>query len=694
MSNIPPRDIGQKELSTQDVRFRNGLDLVTPSKYTIPGTLREAQNFEININGGYTTIQGYERFDGRPSPSAAVYAILDVTITGSFSNGDTITGATSSATAVVISVETGAAQDFLVITKIVGTFNASEDLEVSASVEGNTDSAAIIGGASTQLLNAQFLNLAADEFRSDIAAVPGSGNILGVWMLNDIKYAWRNNAGATAAALFKSSTSGWTSVALGRELTFTSGGTYETLEGDTITGATSGATAVVTRVALESGTFAAGSAAGRFIFASQTGTFQAENLNVGANLNVATIAADGSAITMLPNGRFEFINNNFGGDAGVIRTYGCDGENRGFEFDGTVFAPIDSGMTTDTPTHIVAYENHLFFSFFGSAQHSAIGFPFNWSPIFGAAELAVGDTITAFKVQPGDIGNGTLAIYSSNKINMLYGTSNADWVLVDYREEVGAFAYSVQEFGMTVFLDDRGITDLNTVQAYGNFKHSTLSRLIQGFINDHKTKTDSSMIARDKSQYRVFFSDSFALYMTTENRKVVGMMPILLSNPAKVTFSMETLDGTEEMFFGSDNGFVYQLDKGTSFDGGAIEAFVTTHFIHTNSTRRKKRYKNCTLEVSGGGYAEFNFTSELGYGDTDIPQPTTVTEVADFSSAIWDTGNWDTGFWDGVVIQPSVFKLSGSAENISLLIRSNSDFFNPLTFSGSQQRFHYGRQLR
>ena len=48
----------------------------------------------------------------------------------------------------------------------------------------------------------------------------------------------------------------------GKTVTFTSGGTYEIKPGDTITGATSAATAVVMGVRLTSGTFAAGTAAG------------------------------------------------------------------------------------------------------------------------------------------------------------------------------------------------------------------------------------------------------------------------------------------------------------------------------------------------------------------------------------------------------------------------------------------------
>lgn len=78
--------------------------------------------------------------------------------------------------------------------------------------------------------------------------------------------------------------------------TFTSGGTYQVVAGNTITGATSHATGVVLAVSLTSGSWAGGNAAGTFRFRSQTGTFVAENLNVGTNLNVATIAGASTQI--------------------------------------------------------------------------------------------------------------------------------------------------------------------------------------------------------------------------------------------------------------------------------------------------------------------------------------------------------------------------------------------------------------
>ena len=80
-----------------------------------------------------------------------------------------------------------------------------------------------------------------------------------------------------------------------RTRTFTSGGTYRVRQGDTITGATSAATATVSGVGwLTTGTWALGTAEGTLYLYGQTGTFVAENLNIGAELNVATIAAGNS----------------------------------------------------------------------------------------------------------------------------------------------------------------------------------------------------------------------------------------------------------------------------------------------------------------------------------------------------------------------------------------------------------------
>jgi hypothetical protein len=76
-----------------------------------------------------------------------------------------------------------------------------------------------------------------------------------------------------------------------KTLAFTSGGTYQIKYGDVVTGVTSAKTMTVNFVRVTSGSWAGGDAAG-YLLGTPSGAYQAENLNVGAETNVATIAGD------------------------------------------------------------------------------------------------------------------------------------------------------------------------------------------------------------------------------------------------------------------------------------------------------------------------------------------------------------------------------------------------------------------
>ena len=677
------------EVKMQLIPFRGGLDTETPALLKRDGVARDAQNYECSISGGYNTVWGYERYDGQAKPSDANYAIINVTITGSFAAGNTITGVTSGATAVVIAVVTSTTPDYLAITKIVGTFNSSETLNVSGSPQGTTSSTATVDGASTVLLHAQYKNLAADRYRSDIAAIPGSGSVLGIVRLNDVLYGFRNNAGGTAAAIYKSTSSGWSLVPLLYELSFTAG-SVAPAEGGSIT--QGGVAAVVRRVVLQSGTWAGGTAAGRFIISAPTGG----NFAAGALGGATTATASGiqTAITILPGGRYSFDIYNFTGSTSTSRIYGADGVNRAFEFDGTYYVPITTGMASDTPLHIKGHKNHLFLSFLGSVQHSSLGLPYQWSVVTGAAELGMGDNVTGFATQTGGDTTAALAIFSRNKTTILYGTSSANWNIVTNSEEVGAYPYTIQNTPVTMSFDDRGVSLLQATQDYGNFDSNSVSAHIRTWTNARRTSSRASCICRDKSQYRIFFTDNSALFVTVVNGKVIGMLPILYASAIKCAWSSEDSDGTEVMYFGSDDGMVYQMDKGTSFDGANIEAWITLAYTFSKSPRTRKRYRKAMLEVNGSGYAEFGFTYQLGYNSTDIPQPGTENIITSFSSVYWDSFTWDAFIWDGVTLSPSEAQLSGTAENISLIINSSSDYYSPLTFSGAVIHYSHRRQLR
>ena len=967
------RGIGQSHIA-----FGGGLDTVTPPLELRPGLCRVANNIECDLYGGYVTTAGYEASNGKPKPSAATYSIINITLTGSISVGNTVTGVTSGATGYVIAITSG----YIAVTKITGTFVSGEVLNVAAAPQATTTSAAVVSGASTNLLNAQYNNLAADVYRADISAVPGSGSVTGVVRYNDVTYAFRNNAGGTATDIYKSSASGWVNVPLLYELPFEQGVLMAPEEGSQVSQGS--VTATVKRVALEGGSWALNSAKGRlivtaptggsfalgnitgdpsatanngvvwtsrisaadngwssvtygnglfvavsqdgtgnrvmtspdgitwtirtsaadkpwtsvtygnglfvavatnssgnlvmtspdgitwtlrasaadnnwnsvtygnglfvavgaggtgnrvmtspdgivwtirtsaadnwwrsvtygnglfvavsitgtgnrvmtspdgivwtirtsaadngwssvtygaglFVAVSDTGTgnrvmtspdgitwtirtsaanYQWWGVTYGAGVFVATATNGGAngvmtspdgitwtlrasannqwlsvtygnglfvavafsgtgnrvmtspaidntialatstatAITLNPNGNYKFVTTNYTGSTTTKRVYGANGVDRGFEFDGTVLVPINTGMTTDTPSHVFSHKNHLFFSFGGSVQHSSPGFPYQWSPITGAGELAMGDTVTGFIAQPGSQTSGALTIFTRNRTATLYGSSSADWNLVTYREELGAISGTMQDVGLTIFLDDQGITSLQTVQEFGNFSHATLSNQIKTFFSGKSAI--ASCVARKKSQYRLYFTDGTGVYVTVGPGKygasVVGMSTVTLPNKVVCIHSSEDSNGSEIILFGSDNGYVYEMEKGTSFDGAAIGWSFKLARDVLKAPRVEKRFSTVMLECSSAGYAQFNVDYSLGANTTLMPQPSPTSCSIDLSPG----SKRDV---------EAVIHLVGQAESIALQLSGSSDYSYPVTFSGAIVNYAQRKLMR
>lgn len=591
--------------------LQGGLNLVTPPLSMTPGTCRDAQNYEIGIDGGYRRLDGYCRYHSTALPTDQPYHVIPCQISDfySFSLGKLLTGSSSGATArLIASGNTGFGQAYLVVTELSGSFSTSEAITSSggAITEAVSTGATIQDGAPTPKLHGEYKELTAKWFSSLIQAVPGSGSILGVVMFQGSVYAFRNAVGGATAAMYKSNGASWT---------------------------------LVTTPALQ------------------------------------------------PNGSYSFQEYNFGSG---VKLYGCDGVNKAFQFDGTTFTQITTGMTVDTPQCISAHKNHLFLAFGNSLQHSAIGNPLSWTPVLGAGEINMGDTITNLKPQTGSDSTGAMAVYSRNSTRVLYGTSSANWNLVILDPDAGALPKTAQHIGETVVVDDRGITTLSTTQNYGNFAAASVSAAVRPLILQNKGRVVGTTLCRDKNQYRVFFNNGRALYYTVGK----GYMPMAFPHSFTAFYSGEDTSGNEVMLAGDSSGYVYQFDKGTSFSGQAIDAFMVLVFNHVKSPRVLKRYRKAVVEVAGDGYADFWMSADLGYGNTEYA-PITAQQIAtSLTAGHWDTGTWDNGVWDGRILAPSEFGLNGSAENISLRFAQSSDSQASLTFFSVMTAYTPRRLLR
>lgn len=663
---IPPADI-----RTQYVPFRGGIDLATPVLSLKPGNALEAMNYEPGLMGGYKRIDGYERFDGRPSPSAAVYTYLEGTLTTFVAPGVTVAGATSGATGVVVIYEAGTVDKLgsLSVTKVTGEFEAGEDLLVAGQVVGVLEMDPQPRGYRDAINDALAMAASSGAYRADIGPVPGSGPVRGVWMHLGVLYAFRDNLTATACDMHKATPAGWVPIVLGEEIRFTNANAF-VLEGAVLTQSAGAQTALIARVALETGTLASGVNTGRLILKNRTGTgfAAAAATTTGTGAGTLTLAAVQTAITQAPGGRYECVSSNLGGATTTYRMYGCDGKNRAFEFDGSTFVPINTGMAIDKPLFIIEHKKKLFLAFGAGAQYSGDGDPYKWTLTLGAGEIGLGDTVTGFAVQAGD----TLAMFSRNSSHQLNGNTNNTFQMNPISKEMGAIAYTVQIVGKTLGMDDRGIIATDRTQAYGNFAQSTISPMVQQLVDVLRPKVIGSTVYRSRNQYRVYGSDGSGLIVAFGGDGLLGITQLQYPVNPTCFASCEDATGKDAVYFGADNGYVYQADVGSSFDGEAIEAYLRMPFNNVGGPRIRKRFRKAVLEMAASGYSAIRFQPEFSYGDPDVGTHRTQTGEVSGGGGYWDASTWDEFFYDAQLVSSPAFSIEGTGLNMALLFYSST----------------------
>lgn len=526
---------------------------------------------------------------------------------------------------------------------------------------------AVRTGASTDVLDTTYLHASIEAARSVIRKVPGSGRIRGVWVYNGVTYAFRDDYEGLQCHMYKSTSTGWVRIYLGDYIRFGLG-TVVFTEGATLTGGTSGATATISKKALQKGTFGGGDATGTLIVSAVSGSFQTGELITDSTGGSATSTTSAVSTRLEPAGRFEFVTDNFGGHVSTRKMYGVDGVSHGLEYDGTTFMPIYTGMVTDTPHHVAVHHKHLFYQFTGgSNQNSSIGFPYQWSAVTGAAEITTGDDLVGFSNLPGE----PMAIFSRNHVHILYGTSTADWRMNTHSNDSGAIEWSVQNMGWPLLLDDRGVLDMRATLNYGDFKSATLSELVQPIIDAKKSLVTDSIRVRSKDQYRIFFSDNTCLLMGVSKGKSTGFFLLDLGRVVRCSCSAENLLGDEVLFFGSDDGYVYQMDSGTSFDGAVVNAYARLPYTHMGDPRRRKRVKRAVLEVDASVNSVLSFIPSFDYGDPGASSSVDQAFMVVGGGGFWEEALWDEFVWDEQVVGTAYAYLDGTGYNMSMLIQSN-----------------------
>ena len=682
------------------VPLRGGLDLVSPAMMAAPGFAIQAKNYEVEARG-YRRIGGYEPYDGQPSALDADYYVLYLdAINTMVAAGSTLTGATSGASGLVLhepvldddsaAVGQGSAWDNMTVTwdsqrgvwdigvahghialyGVTGTFQDREEVRVGGVTVAVANGTQQLNAAPTPALHDEYQSLAQNQAAATYAAVPGSGPIRGVATYQGAVYAWRDNAGGTAGQMWLATVSGWVQRTFGQTLYFTSGAT-EFEEETTVTGQTSGATGTIKRVILHDGAWS-GTASGYLVLSGVTGTFQnAENLQVGG-VTYAVASGTNTAITLPAGGKYRAVEHNFFGQAKTTRLYAVNGVGEAFEWDGSVLAPIDTRASDDTPAFIAVHKGRLFLGFEqGSIIYSSAGEPLEINAITGAGEIAVGFALTNMVSFTRD----ALIITGKNRIGYLVGSSAADFDFKQFNPGRGAYEDTLAVALEPMFMDDQGVRTLEASERFGDWLMQSTTRLIEPLIRQKRqagTLPVGAIPVRAKDQYRLFYNDGTGIVIYL-GRGDPESMPFEYPFTPACVVSGELATGEEIILVGASDGWVYRLDRGSSFNGSAINALLRTSFLHQGAPNLMKRYHRAFIEGHASGrLLSLNVAAQFDYGGGEAPAKPDDARTLTGGGEYWTETFWNDPLgWGTSVEGQATVPLDTVAEDVSFLFKSS-----------------------
>lgn len=409
---------------------------------------------------------------------------------------------------------------------------------------------------------------------------------------------------------------------------------------------------------------------GIFVFAGVVHAFR--NNEAGTAARLYKSSASGwvlvSTPTLQPNGKYQFTETNFIGSSGSKEIVGVDGVNKAFRFNGSDYTQIDGPISPDKPIDCEALSSQTLLLGYrgGSFVYSAVGDPTKFTPVDGGGEIACADEIVKLQRQ----ANNSCAVFCRNRTYVLYGRSEADFQLDDLSKDTGAVPGSIQSIGDSVYLDDRGLTRLDRVQAFGNFEMATISQLIEPLLSRYTNRVTASTTIKQKNQYRLSFDDGTGIIVTFFGREVAGFSTFDLGRVVRCTYSAEGSNGSEVVYFGSDDGYVYQLERGFTFDGEKVPFVCRPAFFSfgKNNAEFKKRFRKLIVEADTVGQASIFVTPDFEYSDPNIPFHRSAEVTVLGGGGFWDSATWDESRWSSASTFTADVYIDGVARNISITV--------------------------
>jgi hypothetical protein len=426
---------------------------------------------------------------------------------------------------------------------------------------------------------------------------------------------------------------------------------------------------------------------GVWIFKDNTYAFRDSTDGLSGKMYRATssgwVEVAASAGKLSPGGRYEFVNFNFGGHASTEAMYGVNGVNKAFQYDGTTFTLITTGMTTDKPTHLAVHQNYLWLTFAGgSLQNSPLGNPTGtWTPLTGANEFGIGAEITGLVNAPGD----TLVIFCRNKTYLLTGADSSTFQLRAHSRVAGAIEWSIVNLNGVKALNDFGGFDLRATDAFGDFEDATYTDLVRPLMASLLPEYRTAVVLRADNQLW-HLGETIGVVSGWNQGKLIGVTRLTLGIKPRCAVS-DFISGTERVFVGCDDGFVYELNAGPSFDGDPIETNLKLPYNAFKNPSIRKRIRQLTLDIQAQAEFDIKFQVDFDFADANVRAEPMVEETIEGVGGFWNVSYWDTFVWSGVyAAQPTAY-VAGTCRNVSVYLYTKTTYEPAFTLNAVTWRY-------
>ena len=669
-----------QEPISKTIAFSDGFDLESSHIEANPGSIVAGANLELVVGKkGFSRVGGYERCAGDVLPSETNVLFLELeSVSGAISIGDVFTSGDTSISAleVLSSPENG---------DVIAFATHETSIPDSTSFTGdsvNLTVTAVVTDLSDYDINDiyEFRDQAFELTRDNVPEIPGSGSVDGGFRLRGKNYVFRGGK------LYEGSGNEWTLVEMPDILYFDEG-TVEFNVGETITDGTATATIVsITRQegAWDSGVDAEDQSLGYLTLSGVTGTFT-DNATITGGAGGAAVA-DGANYTysLSYGGRYATSQPyNFTNIESNESVFGADGVNDAFEFDGTSYIPIfDPNADTEKPKFVKIHQNRLQLFYPGGVfEYSVSGQPRVFNSLLGAGSYATGSEIVGAHV----IHGNAEAVFCENSTWLLLGdgiyddeTATRNWTFYEHDSNVGATQWSIAERGNAYFVSNGEVRFLQATDTTSGYSSTPVFTNFQSEISSNCENISCSIWCREKGQYRIFYADDNiysggASFLTISGDSQIGGMSISYGKQVRNCWSAVE-SGVEKMFFTSDDGYLYRMDSGNSFDGSEITGSFRTPFYNYGSPGVEKMFQNMVIEfdapVSITGNTTFTYTVNYDYGSIDAPTPSpqTSSDVQQPGGVYGSNAGYGGFVYGGPIVSQIYAEIDGYGENMSMLI--------------------------